>query len=140
MTRLLSTKPSSPESEQVSELRTQLVESRSQLDVVKEQLELVRNQAEQCRSISDSMEEELRKSSEASQLFRQQSQQQLLQMTNERDSLKSNLELAEEKLKVFTIPFFCWLFGFVNLWVSFRNWRKALHVWTKPAPTNLKKC
>ena len=153
VTRLLSTKPSTPESEQVSELRTQLVESRTQLDSAKEQLEVVRQQAEQYRAISDSMEEELRKSTEATQLFKQQSQQQLVKMTNERNSLKSNLEQAEEKLKVpidtliwdcanflLNLEFECFIVClFVCLFVFFRNWKKALPVWVKLVLINQKK-
>ena len=144
VTRLLSTNPSTPESEQLSELRTQLVESRTQLDVAKEQLELVRQQAEQYRAISDSMEEELKKSGEASQLFKQQNQQQLLQMTNERNSLKTNLEQAEEKLKVFIIILEVFLLVVLkaksnSLVIVDRNWRRALFDWVKPVLTSRRK-
>jgi uncharacterized NAD(P)/FAD-binding protein YdhS len=105
VTRLLSTTPTSVaaanDSDLVGDLRAQLAEARTESSKHREQLELVRQQAEQYRSIADSMEEQLNKSNEASQTFKQETEQHLVKLNEDRSELARNLQEAQNKLKVF---------------------------------------
>ena len=107
ITRLLSTgAPAPAESELVGELRSQLAEVRSEAASKQEQLESLRQQVDQYRSIADSMEEQLKKSNEAGQIFRRDTEQHLLRISEERNTLARNLQEAQEKLKVKNIDFY----------------------------------
>ncbi len=106
VTRLLSTTPTSVaaaanDSDLVGDLRAQLAEARTESSKYREQLELVRQQAQQYRSIADSMEEQLNKSNEASQTFKQETEQHLAKLNEDRSELARNLQEAQNKLKVF---------------------------------------
>lgn len=105
VTRLLSTASGSAgapvESDLVGDLRAQLAESQSEASKYQEQLGLVRQQAEQYRSIADSMEEQLSQSNKASQAFKQETEQLLIKLNEERSVLMRDLQEAKDKLKVF---------------------------------------
>lgn len=101
ITRLLSTgTPAPADSELVGELRAQLAEVRSEAAVKQEQLDSLRQQVDQYRSIADSMEEQLKKSNEAGQVFRRDTEQHLSRISEERNALARNLQEAQDKLKV----------------------------------------
>lgn len=103
VTRLLSTTPASgapADSDLVGDLRAQLAESRTETSKFQEQLELVRQQAEQYRSIADSMEEQLSQSNKASQAFKQETEQHLIKLNEERAVLIQELQETKDKLKV----------------------------------------
>ena len=104
LTRLLSTTPTtataSIDSDLVGDLRTQLAEARTETCKYQEQLDLVRQQTEQYRSIAESMEEELKNSNAASASFRQETEQRLIKLNEERTELARNLQEAQDKLKV----------------------------------------
>lgn len=78
-----------------------MAEARTESSKHREQLELVRQQAEQYRSIADSMEEQLNKSNEVSQTFKQETEQHLVKLNEDRSELARNLQEAQNKLKVF---------------------------------------
>jgi hypothetical protein len=107
VTRLLSTTPtpvaSANDSDLVGDLRAQLAEARAESSKYREQLELVRQQAEQFRSIADSMEEQLNKSNVAGLTFKQETEQHLAKLNEERSELARNLQEAQNKLKVFIL-------------------------------------
>ena len=90
--------PTDTTSEQVNLLRTQLVESKTELESVREQLDLVRQQGDQYRAIAESMEEELKKSSEAAKSFQQEMEHRLGGLTAERDMFANDLQQAKAKL------------------------------------------
>ena len=116
ITRLLSTgAPAPAESELVGELRSQLAEVRSEAASKQEQLESLRQQVDQYRSIADSMEEQLKKSNEAGQIFRRDTEQHLLRISEERNTLARNLQEAQEKLKVKNIDFY-----FISFFLAFQ--------------------
>jgi chromosome segregation ATPase len=104
---LLSTTPtpvaSANDSDLVGDLRAQLAEARAESSKYREQLELVRQQAEQFRSIADSMEEQLNKSNVAGLTFKQETEQHLAKLNEERSELARNLQEAQNKLKVFIL-------------------------------------
>ncbi|XP_057373674.1 nucleoprotein TPR-like [Daphnia carinata] len=103
VTRLLSTTPTSgdvaTDSDLVGDLRAQLAEARMETSKYQEQLELVRQQSEQYRSIADSMEEQLTKSNVASLAFKQETEQLLAKLNEERSELARNLQETQDKLK-----------------------------------------
>lgn len=102
VTRLLSTSTpgaTAAESELLGDLRAQLAELQTEAAGIREQLALASQQAEQYRSIADSMEEQLKKNNEASLVFKQESEQRLRQLTEERDATASQLQEVQEKLK-----------------------------------------
>ncbi|KAI9556759.1 Nucleoprotein TPR [Daphnia sinensis] len=103
VTRLLSTAPTSgdvtADSDLVGDLRAQLAEARTETSKYQEQLELVRQQSEQYRSIADSMEEQLNKSNVASLAFKQETEQHLAKLNEERSELARNLQETLDKLK-----------------------------------------
>lgn len=75
-----------------------------------EQLELVRQQAEQYRSIADSLEGQLAETNinKTSQAFKQEAEQQLIKLNEERVVLLQELEETKDKLKVTLLPrMFC---------------------------------
>ncbi|XP_032788122.2 nucleoprotein TPR isoform X2 [Daphnia magna] len=103
VTRLLSTAPTSgdvaTDSDLVGDLRAQLAEARMETSKYQEQLELVRQQSEQYRSIADSMEEQLNKSNIAGLAFKQETEQHLAKLNEERSELARNLQETLDKLK-----------------------------------------
>ena len=99
LTRLLSTTPAA-DSDLVGDLRAQLAEARADTCKFQQQLELVRQQADQYRSIADSMEEQLKKSNAASVSFKQETEQRLAKLNEERTELAQSLQEAQDKLKV----------------------------------------
>ena len=121
VTRLLSTTPtpvaSVNDSDLVGDLRAQLAEARTESNKHREQLELVRQQAEQYRSIADSMEEQLNKSNTAGLTFKQETEQHLAKLNEDRSELARNLQEAQNKLKVFTL-IYCILFKRLKILVS----------------------
>ena len=120
ITRLLSTATPAPaESELVGELRAQLAEARSEVATNHEQLESVRQQADQYRSIADSMEEQLKKSNEAGQVFRRDTEQHLLKINEERNTLARNLQEAQDKLKVQNLLFHEIIFPIFSEFINF---------------------
>ena len=81
-------------------MRHQLAEARCEAASNHEQLESVRQQVDQYRSIVHSMEEQFKKSNEAGQVFRRDTEQHLLKINEERNTLARDLQEAQDKLKV----------------------------------------
>ena len=82
-----------------------------------QQLKSLHQQVDQYRSIADRMEEQLKTSNEADQIFRRDTEQQLLNITKERNNFARNLQEAQEKIKVKNIRFI--FFFLKHLYVYF---------------------
>ena len=116
---------STAESDLLGDLRAQLSDAQSEAAGIREQLSLASQRADQYRSIADSMEEQLKKNNEANLMFKQESEQRLRQLTEERDTLTTQLQEAQEKLKasvsVLIFPLSC----VANVLLFRRAWKRG---------------
>jgi len=95
MSRLLSTADAEP----ADETSSRLADAKAQAQALTEQLQLARQQAVQYRAIADAMEQELKKTNEASQAFRQELERHSTQVTQERDGLLDQVRSLTEALQ-----------------------------------------